>query len=131
MPLALALALLRSEGEVLALLQAVDECDFVGLTLGRSLKETDSMALALALELALMSALREALLHLLTLGEALVLALWLLLKLGGVVPLILPLEELDTLEQELAIGLGLLVSVPLSETLPEVLTVPVMQVVTV
>lgn len=40
----------------------------------------------------------------------------------------LPLEELEALAQELAIELGLLVSVPLSETLPEVVTVPVMQV---
>lgn len=63
MPLALALALLRREGEALALLQAVEECDFVGLTLGRSLRETVPMALALALELALLSPLREALLH--------------------------------------------------------------------
>ena len=40
----------------------------------------------------------------------------------------LPLEELEALAQELAVELGLLVSVPLSETLPEVVTVPVMQV---
>ena len=63
MPLALALALLRREGEALALLQAVEECDRVGLTLGRSLRETVPIALALALELALLSPLREALLH--------------------------------------------------------------------